>query len=145
MESRFYIVNGEILQDVVKRVVEVKELLHKGKVKDITEGVKEVGISRSAYYKYRDKVFPVSEGVQSQKATLALLISHKAGALSRILDTIAANNGNVLTISQDLPINNSANVTITLDISGLAGEIKGLLDVLSKDDNVLKSKLLAVE
>ena len=145
MDNKYYIVSGEILQDVVKKVVEVKELLHKGIVKDITEGVKAVGISRSAYYKYKDKVFTVSEGIQGQKATVALLLSHKAGVLSRILDTIAAKGGNVLTISQDLPINNSANVVITLDISSLELDIKELIEVLLREENVLKSTLVAME
>lgn len=145
MEDKFYIVDGDILQDVIKKVVEVKKMLHAGKVKDITEGVKTVGISRSAYYKYKDKVFPLSEGVQSQKATLALLISHEAGALSRVLDTIAANHGNILTISQDVPINNAANVTITFDISNLKIEIKELMEILSKEGLVLKIKLIALE
>ncbi|SHI85121.1 chorismate mutase [Clostridium amylolyticum] len=145
MEDKFYIVDGDILQDVIKKVLEVKKMLHAGKVKDITEGVKTVGISRSAYYKYKDKVFPLSEGVQSQKATLALLISHEAGALSRVLDTIAANDGNILTISQDVPINNAANVTITFDISNLRIDIKELMEILSKEGLVLKIKLIALE
>lgn len=145
MDKKYYIVSGEILQDVVKKVVEVKELLHKGIVKDITEGVKVVGISRSAYYKYKDKVFTVSEGIQGQKATVAMLLSHKAGVLSRILDTIAAKGGNVLTISQDLPINNSANVVITLDISSLELDIKELIEILLNEENVLKSTLVAIE
>ena len=145
MENKYYIVSGDILQDVVKKVVEVKELLHKGMVKDITEGVKAVGISRSAYYKYKDKVFTVSEGIQGQKATLAILLAHRAGVLSRILDTIAAQGGNVLTISQDLPINNSANVVITLDISSLKVDIKELIEILLKEDNVLKTSIVALE
>ena len=145
MENKYYIVSGDILQDVVKKVVEVKELLHKGMVKDITEGVKAVGISRSAYYKYKDKVFTVSEGIQGQKATLAILLAHRAGVLSRILDTIAAKGGNVLTISQDLPINNSANVVITLDISSLMVDIKELIEILLKEDNVLKTSIVALE
>ncbi|WP_052447507.1 ACT domain-containing protein [Clostridium polynesiense] len=145
MEDRFYVVNGEILQDVIKKVVEVKELLHKGMVKDITEGVKTVGISRSAYYKYKDKVFPLTEGAQSQKATIALLISHDPGVLSMVLDTIAANNGNVLTINQDLPINNSANVTITLDISSLNTDIRNVMNILGENPQVLKTKLIAMQ
>lgn len=145
MEDKFYIVDGEILPEVIKKVVDIKKMLHAGKVKDITEGVKTVGISRSAYYKYKDKIFPLSEGVQSQKATLAMLISHEAGALSRVLDTIAANHGNILTISQDVPINNAANVTITFDISNLKIDIKELMEVLSKEMLVLKIKLIALE
>lgn len=145
MEEKFYIVNGQILQEVIKKVVEVKELLHKGEVKDITEGVKRVGISRSAFYKYRNMVFPVFDGAQSQKATIAVLISHEAGALSKVLDTIAESNGNILTLSQDMPLNNSANVTITLDISAITQDIKKLIDCISDIGSVLKVKLLAME
>ncbi|MGL4848858.1 MAG: ACT domain-containing protein [Clostridium sp.] len=144
-ENKFYIVNGDVLPDVFYKVLEVKELLHTGKVKDISEGVKVVGISRSTYYKYKDTVYQMAEGVNSKKITIVLLLSHKSGALSRVLDFIATNKLNILTINQDIPINMSANVTITLDVSRIKGDVKKFLYKISEIDEVIKVRVLAVE
>ncbi|WP_297633695.1 ACT domain-containing protein [uncultured Clostridium sp.] len=144
-DEKFYIVNGDVLPDVFYKVLEVKELLHTGKAKDISEGVKVVGISRSTYYKYKDTVYQMAEGVNSKKITIVLLLSHKSGALSRVLDFIATNELNILTINQDIPINMTANVTITLDVSKIKGDVKKFLYKISEIDEVIKVRVLAVE
>ncbi len=145
MADKFLIVNSKVLPEVFEKVVKVKELLYTGQVKDISEGVKELGISRSTFYKYKDNVFLMSESVKGQKVTIALLLSHEAGALSNVLDKIAEKKGNILTINQDIPINNAANVTITFDISNLIVDIKDLLNEIQDIDNVIKVKLIAME
>ena len=145
MSNKFYVLSEDIVPEILKKVIYVKELLHKREVKDISEGVKTVGLSRSAFYKYKDKVFPVSDGIQCQKATLSLLLLHRKGVLSTILDIMAENGGNVLTISQDMPINDAAYVTITLDISSLKCDIKELLYMLPEEAGVLKAELIAIE
>ncbi len=144
-DERFYIVNEQVLPNVFYKVIEVKELLHTGKVKDISEGVKKVGISRSTYYKYKDFVYPMAEGVNSKKLTIVLLLAHKSGVLSKVLDFIATNELNILTINQDIPINMTANVTITLDVSKIRGDVKNFLYRISDLDHVIKVRILAVE
>lgn len=145
MAEKFLIVNSKVLPEVFEKVIEVKELLYTGKVKDISEGVKQVGISRSTYYKYKDNVFAVSEGLKCQKATVAVLLGHEAGVLSKVIDKIAEERGNILTINQDIPINNAANVTITFDISDLKIDIKDLINQIEQMDNILKTNLIAME
>ena len=103
----------------------LKKFYFTGSTKDVIEAVKNEGISRSTYYKYKDYIFPMDETMYSKKITLVVLLSHEAGTLSKVLDCIAYNKGNVITINQDIPINMAANVTITLDISNIDGEIKG--------------------
>ncbi|MBB6630087.1 ACT domain-containing protein [Clostridium algidicarnis] len=145
MSEKFFIVNSKVLPDVFQKVIQVKELIYTEEVKDISEGVKEVGISRSAYYKYKDNVFSMSENMKGQKATIALLIAHESGTLSKILDKIAENKGNIMTINQDIPINNAANVTITFDISKMEVDMKNVLEDIRTIDNVIKVKLIALE
>ena len=143
--ERYYIVNEKVLPEIFLKVIKVKELIYTGEVKDITEGVKSVGISRSAYYKYKDYIFPVSESINSKKITLAILLKHEPGALSRVLDKLAENYASVLTINQDIPINMMANVTVTLDISTMPIKIKSLIEQLSQLEFVIKAKLFAKE
>ena len=144
-EDKYYIVNGKILPEIFIKVIKVKELIYSGQVKDITEGVKKVGISRSAYYKYKEFIYPMNEPINSRKVILNLLISHEAGALSRVLDLIAEYKGNILTINQDIPINLTANVTITLDVSNITLKAKTLLENIDNLPNVVKTRVLFVE
>ncbi|OAA83459.1 MULTISPECIES: ACT domain-containing protein [Clostridium] len=145
MNNRFLIIDTKILPDVFDKVVKVKELLRTGCVKDISEGVKKVGISRSSYYKYKDSVFTLSEGITSHKVTIGLILAHKTGSLSNILDKIAQRSGNILTLNQDIPINNAAAVSITFDASKLEVEINELVEEIGKLDSVISVNLVAVE
>lgn len=145
MNNRFLIIDTKILPDVFDKVVKVKELLRTGCVKDISEGVKKVGISRSSYYKYKDSVFTLSEGITSHKVTIGLILAHKTGSLSNILDKIAQRSGNILTLNQDIPINNAAAVSITFDASKLEIEINELVEEIGKLDSVISVSLVAVE
>ena len=119
LNEELYIVNSKILPEIFTKVLEVKTLLHTGKVKDISEGVKAVGISRSAYYKYKDHVFLLSEGSKGRKATFSFLIAHEAGVLAKVLEKLRLTNANIITINQDIPINNAASVNLTIDTSAM--------------------------
>lgn len=144
-DGKYYMISGKVLPEIFKKVLNVKETLISGNAKDIIEAVKKEGISRSTYYKYKDDIFQMDETIYSKKITLVVLLSHEAGTLSTVLDCIAYNKGNVITINQDIPINMAANVTITLDVSHIDGEIKGFLIKLRALENVISVKLLAME
>ena len=143
--EKFYIVNEKSLPEIFKKVIEVKEIISLGKSKDISEAIRTVGISRSTYYKYKDDIFPMAEEMKSKKVTLIVLMSHKSGTLSKVLDCIAFYKGNILTINQDIPINLCANVTVTIDISHMEKSISQLAARLNSLPNVRSVKLLAAE
>lgn len=144
-EDKYYIVNEKILPDIFLKVIKVKELIYTGQVKDITEGTKKIGISRSAYYKYREHIHTMTEPINSRRVILNVLLADESGALSRVLDLIASFNGNILTINQDIPINLIANVTITLDVSKVTVKPKVLLDSITALPRVVKTRVLFVE
>ncbi|GAA0726496.1 ACT domain-containing protein [Clostridium malenominatum] len=145
MKDRFLMIHTTVLPEIFEKVIEVKELMKTGKIKEITEAVKIVGISRSTYYKYKDFVFTVTGSMNNHKVIVALTLDHEPGILSKILDKIAYYKGNILTINQEIPINNSANVNITFDISHLEIEFNKLLDEIKDMDHVVKLELVAMD
>ncbi|WP_027626089.1 ACT domain-containing protein [Clostridium lundense] len=145
MSDKFLMIHTSVLPDVFEKVIEVKEMMKTGKVKEITEAVKIAGISRSTYYKYKDYVFTVSETMNNHKVIISLTLDHEPGTLSKILDKIASYKGNILTINQEIPINNTANVNITFDISNLKIELNNLLDEIRNMDHVIKLELVAMD
>ena len=86
--SNYYLVREEILPEAIKKTIKVKELLKKGEVRTINEAVEKLNLSRSAYYKYKDYVFPFYEASKEKIVTLALLLEHRSGVLSKVLNEI---------------------------------------------------------
>lgn len=144
-ESKYLIVDKAILPDVYEKVVEAKDLLRKGKVKGITDACKKVSISRSTFYKYKDYVFTISDATKGRKVTINMLLDHHPGILSDLLKGIARHKGNILTISQDIPINDTANVSITFDVSNLDVDVKDLVQRIKNHEGVIKIELIAME
>ena len=52
MGSKYLVVDKSILPGYYEKVEEARKLLESGKVKDVSQAAKQVGISRSTYYKY---------------------------------------------------------------------------------------------
>jgi chorismate mutase len=141
----FYIVKEEILPEILKKTVKAKELLKNGTAKTINEATKMVGMSRSAFYKYKDYVFPFYEASMGKIITIALILEHKPGVLSSILDEIAKAHGNILTINQNIPLQGLANVTISFDTSQMTRNVEEVLEIVEKKPGVAKIEVLAQE
>ena len=143
--SDYYIVDKRVMPEVFLKVVEAKELFEKGVVASVQEAVDSVGVSRSAYYKYKDYVSVVSRSTRGKIITLAFNLEDKAGILSLVLNILADHRANVLTINQTIPINYVANVTITVDTGDMTLSVRDMLDNISKIHGVLTLKTIARE
>ncbi len=143
--SGFYLVQEVILPEAIKKTIKVKELLKRGEVRTINEAVAKMNLSRSAYYKYKDYVFPFYEASQNKNVTLKFLLEDKRGVLSNILNKISAESGNILTINQDIPAQGVANTTISIETNHLSGNLESLLEQLRAVDGVKKLEILGQE
>mgnify|MGYP006273366807 CR=1 FL=1 len=142
MEDKFYIVSEDILSEAMQKTVEVKELLNNGIKEQVKDAVEEVGLSRSTYYKYKDYIFAFSDEQREELVTLSLLALDQAGVLSDVLGEIAQCQGNILTINQDLPLEDVAHVTLTIEINNLIIPLKELKEKLSSIKGIRKVKII---
>ncbi|MBQ3534050.1 MAG: ACT domain-containing protein [Clostridia bacterium] len=145
MLDSYLIIHKSILPEYYEKVLEVRRLLEQGNVREVSQAVKQVGISRSTYYKYKDFILEPSELSVGRKAVLSAMLSHEPGVLSAVLAHISEQGGSVLTITQSLPIHGKASVTLTLDTGGMPGTLTQLMELLSQTPGVEKPKLVAVE
>lgn len=145
MNSKYLLVDKKILPSYYEKVIEARSLLSSGKIKDVSEAVREVGISRSTYYKYKDYIFTTNTDTDGRKAIISFTLSHKPGILSEVLAKLSERGANILTITQNLPINSRAHVVMTLDISCLALELEDLLKEINSINKVSGTKLISVE
>ena len=143
--SKYYVVSGDILPDVLEQVMQARILLQSGKAKRISEAVKMVGISRGTYYKYKDFIFAPSENTACKKAIFSMLLSHERGVLGRVLNCLSDKGANILTIMQNPPIGERASVIISADITGLTDGIDAIIAALFSIGGVERAGLLDVE
>ncbi len=142
-ESVFFLVDSIILPEVFAKVIEVKKILSLGRVKTVNDAVKEVGISRSAFYKYKDYVFPFYETSRGKVITLFFVVEDFSGILSSIINKIAAANANILTINQNIPINGLADVTISIETFDMKEDIQNMMNEIGRVEGVRRCEILA--
>ncbi len=141
----YLLVDTAVLPDIFPKVVEAKKLLKTGKCKTTSEAVQMLKISRSAFYKYKDCVFPIEEMGKDKIITIFMELVDIAGILSAVLKTLAQASVSVLTINQNIPIDNSANITISFRTENMNKPIEALLKKLRQIEGVKKIEIIAGE
>ena len=140
---KYYIVEATALPEVFLKVAEAKWLLETGEVGTVNEATRATGISRSAFYKYRDAIAPFQNLMAGRILTFHFLLRDVTGLLSSILSIFAQFGANILTINQTIPTGGSASVTISAETTGMERGAEELLRTLSRMDGVLKAEILA--
>ena len=144
-DKNYYIVDKSVLPEIFLKVMDVKNLLESKKEKTVQDAVNKVGISRSAFYKYRDAVHPLYENTRGKTVTISINLDHTPGLLSAVLNGIASEGANILTINQTIPINGIANVTISIETNEMQGDFSRLMSRIEGLQGVQSMSIIARE
>lgn len=142
MAERYYLVREDILPEAVMKTVQVKQMLASGEALTVHEAVERVGLSRSAFYKYKDGIFPLNQMQRERIVTISLDLEHRSGVLSKVLGLVAAHDGNVLTINQTIPLQGMANVVITVETTFMSGQLEAMMEAFRAQEGVRKVSLI---
>ena len=140
---KYFIVEADAMPEIFRKVAQAKSLLETGEESTVNSAARAVGISRSAYYKYKDAVRPFQDMLHGRIVTFQTLLKDEPGILSGLLNIFGNSGGNILTINQNIPVNGYAVVTISAETSALDKELDELLASLSVCPGVLKCEILA--
>ena len=140
---KYYIVEASALPEVFLKVAEAKRLLESGEATTVGEATKRTGISRSAFYKYRDVMMPFQNLMAGRIITFQLTVKDRTGVLSGILSIFAYNGANILTINQNIPTNGCAIVTISAETGELHITVEELLKRMSNISGVVRAEIVA--
>ena len=99
----YYIVDAEALPEIFHKVVQARRMLDTGEAETVNQAVQLVGISRSAFYKYKDAVRPFQDMLHGRIVTFQMMLKDEPGILSHMLNFFASSGANILTINQGLP------------------------------------------
>ena len=139
----YYIVDAEALPEIFRKVVDARRMLDTGEAETVNQAVQLAGISRSAFYKYKDAVRPFQDMLHGRIVTFQIMLKDEPGILSHVLNLFAGSGANILTINQGIPINGCAVVTVNAETSGLEGSLQELLARLNGAEGVLRGEILA--
>ncbi|WP_075620453.1 ACT domain-containing protein [Paenisporosarcina indica] len=142
-DQRYFLVREDVLTEAMQKTLEAKHLLQSGEVASIWDAVKKVDLSRSAFYKYRDAVFPFHSIVRERILTVFLQLEDRKGTLATLLQTVAEVQCNILTIHQTIPIQGRANVTLSLDVTAMNVQLDDFLNQLKRLDFVESAEVIS--
>lgn len=132
-----------MLPEVFIKVCEAKEYLETGSADTVAEAVAKAGISRSAFYKYKDAITPFRDIKRDQVLTLSILMHDRPGALSAVLAIFADNHVNILTINQSISANGAAMVTLSIMADAMSISLDELRAQVESLPAVMRLELLA--
>lgn len=140
---KYYIVEASALPEVFLKVAEAKRLLSTGQAATVNDAARLTGISRSAFYKYRDAVLPFQNMMTGRVITFQLLLHDEPGMLARILEYFTQAKANIMTINSIVPTNSCAVVTISAETKEMTVQLEELLRQLRQTTGVFKAEVLA--
>lgn len=141
-EETYYLVRKDLLPEAIIKTVEVKQKIERGEAETIFAAVRDIGLSRSAFYKYRDGVFPFNAMMKEKIIVIAFHLEHRPGVLSRVLRYIAETGSSILTINQSIPLQGLAHVTMSIDTSMMEGYMSTFIDGLNEIDGVHRATII---
>ena len=140
---KYYIVEASALPEVFLKVAEAKRLLQTGEAGTVNDATRITGISRSAFYKYRDAVRPFQNMSTGRIITFQFMLQDQKGQLSSLLQIFTEHKTNIQTINSIIPSNGCALVTISAETMDLTASLEDFLKELSQVPGVIKAEVLA--
>jgi UPF0735 ACT domain-containing protein SH1278 len=143
-EKVYYIIREDVLPEAVKKTIIMKKALEENPKLSILEASKRFDLSRSAFYKYKDTIFPIQEIQRQSILSLSIDVDDIPGILGRVLSVVNEEKCSVLTIHQTVPINSRATIIISLEIDPGHTNIEKLTKRIQNLEFVNKIKVIGV-
>jgi chorismate mutase len=141
--AKYFIVDAASMPEIFRKVAQAKRLLETGEAATVNAAAQAVGISRSAFYKYKDAVRPFNDMLHGRIVTFQILLKDEPGVLSGTLNVLSGTGVNILTINQNIPVNGCAVVTMTAETSALQRSLEEVLSSVTASAGVIKCEILA--
>lgn len=129
-KENFYLVREDVLPDVFLKVMDVKRRLDTSHSTTVSEAVRDAGISRSAYYKYRTAVRDPISFTDKPVMTLLLVTESTDRIVQRCLDAFFESGASILSFQQGLPMNGLVHALVTFQIDFGQDDVNELVNKL---------------
>lgn len=143
-KAEMMLVDSSVLPETYIKVLKAKRLLRMGEKLSASEVCARVGVSRSAFYKYKDHVFEYSEP-SGQIVTVSAVLQDKPGILSKMISTLYDCGANIMTVNQNIPSGGRAAVSVSFRTGKLKMSVGQLLKTIKELEGVRAIQQIADE
>ncbi len=143
--AQYIVVDTAVLPEIFVKVLMVKRLVADKSASSLSSACKKLGISRAAFYKYRDYVFFYDEKMRQKIVHFTITLQDRAGVLSSVLEMLSRMDANILTLNQSIPVDGVAYVTISLKMQKGESDPMTIPRKLMQLDGVVDVRLLSSE
>ena len=141
--AKYYLIEAAVLPEVFIKVAQAMHDLETGRAGSVSEATQQNGVSRSAFYKYKDSIRPFFNAAEARMVTFHLVLIDAPGVLSGILSVFADSGANILTINQSIPVNGVASVTVSASTEDMRMGMDSLIDRARGMQGVTKIEIIA--
>ena len=114
-----YMVDFSILPTAVKATIRAKQMIEDGRANSIYDAVRKVGISRSAFYKYKDHVSDALVENARDIMTVVVTMQNDVTVMTRFLRKLAKEEAEPVTMEKSAPIAGVVALTLGFYLSDL--------------------------
>ena len=143
VNDEYYIVYKSILPDYFESVINAKSMVEDEK-QSVSNACKKLNISRSTYYKYKDKIFTASK-TYGRKCIFGIRATDKKGVFNAIISDLYESGVNIISVNSTIPVKSTAFMTITIDMTDANTDSAHILSQIKAIDHVKSANIIAIE
>ena len=130
------------MPEIIRKVAEAKRLLETGEKTTVNGAAREVGISRSAFYKYKDAIYLYDERMNENLVTFYLTLEDRPGVLSSLLSSFYKAGANIITVNQNIPVDGVAIATVSVRTNQSSLSRSEMIEMLGALDGIVEAKTI---
>lgn len=145
MKKQFYLVDLQILPTAIKKTIRAKEMLKNGEADTINAAVVKTGISRSAYYKYKDHVAPALDDAAGDVVTMFLVMQNDPAITSKLFRRLGREKIEIITMNKGIPVKKLTTMTLSIRVSEMQISLQELIGSLQQIKGIKKVYVVGEE
>lgn len=141
-DKKYYIIREDVLPEAVQKTIKIKNALEENPSLTILEAAKKFDLSRSAFYKYKDTIFPIQDLKKKSVLSMSVNVDDIPGILGEVLKVVNEEKCSVITIYQTVPTGGIASIIFSVNIDLSLTSIEKLRQRIENLEYVNKVKVI---
>lgn len=140
MKDKYLVIHNSILPDIFEKVLLAKKLVEEQN-KSVSTVCKELDISRSTFYKYKDKITTLN-ATSSSIINIKIVKTNSQYAIIDTLNKVIMNGGKIVKVDSFLKEENLIEINIYFDSKDLNVSLKELINLILNDLSTLSATII---
>ena len=141
-KETYYLVREDVMPDVFIKLMEVNRRLDLKRVPSVNVAVKPVGISRSAYYKYRKAIRSTRSFTEGAMTTMLIAMESLESSAQRCFEAVLNSGATLVSFQQSPPVDGLIHMLITFRTDDMTESMDVFVHRLSQTRGIVEIRPL---